>query len=195
MSFFAVMGLAVALAMDALAVSIASGLYLRKVSARQFFRLSWHFGLFQAMMTVVGWMTGLYVRRQIEQYDHWTAFCLLAVVATGMMRQAFHKTGEKKIRRDPTRGWRLVLLSVATSIDALAVGLSLSLVGASVWFPALIIGLTAGLFTFCGLLLGGRAGRILWLRRYAEIAGAIVLYGIGLHILYAHGALSMLKNY
>ena len=184
------MGLAVALAMDALAVSIASGLYLQKVSGRQFFRLSWHFGLFQALMPVIGWTAGLSVRQWIEQYDHWAAFFLLAAVATGMVRQAFCKEEETDLRADPTRGWRLIILSVATSIDALAVGLSLSLIGVSVWFPALIIGLTAGIFTLGGMLLGSRAGSIVWLRRYAEIIGAVVLYGIGLHILHDHGVLA-----
>ena len=190
MSLISIIGLAVALAMDALAVSIASGVYIQRVSARQFFRLSWHFGLFQAVMPVIGWYAGLSVRKLIERYDHWAAFLLLAVVATGMLRQAVSRDEEAKIKADPTRGWRLVLLSVATSIDALAVGLSLSLIGVSVWFPALIIGLTAGIFTLGGMLLGSRAGSIVWLRRYAEIVSAVVLYGIGLHILHDHGVLA-----
>ncbi|MEW6078414.1 MAG: manganese efflux pump MntP family protein [Thermodesulfobacteriota bacterium] len=190
MSLLAIIGLAVALAMDALAVSVAAGVCIQQVSARQFFRLSWHFGLFQAMMPVVGWCAGLSVRRWIEQYDHWLAFLLLAVVGAGMLRQAFGKEDEDEIKTDPTRGWRLVILSVATSIDALAVGLSLSLIGVSVWFPAVIIGLTAGLFTFSGMLLGSRAGRIAWLKRYAEIIGGLVLYAIGLRILYDHGELA-----
>jgi putative Mn2+ efflux pump MntP len=189
-SFLAIIGLAVALAMDALAVSVAAGVYLQRVSVRQFFRLSWHFGLFQAMMPIIGWGAGLSVRQWIERYDHWVAFLLLAVVASGMLRQAFSKTEDDEIKTDPTRGWRLVVLSVATSIDALAVGLSLSLIGVSVWFPAVMIGLTAGLFTFSGLLLGSRAGRVAWLRRYAEVAGAVVLYGIGLRILHDHGVLA-----
>jgi putative Mn2+ efflux pump MntP len=190
LSLLAIIGLAVALAMDALAVSIASGVFIQQVSARQFFRLSWHFGLFQAMMPVIGWYAGLYVRKLIERYDHWTAFLLLAVVATGMLRQAFSRDEESGIMADPTRGWRLVMLSVATSIDALAVGLSLSVIGVAIWFPAVIIGLTAGVFTLLGLALGSRAGKIDWLKRYAEITGAVVLYGIGLHILYEHGAMT-----
>ena len=187
MSLISIIGLAVALAMDALAVSIASGVYIQRVSARQFFRLSWHFGLFQAVMPVIGWYAGLSVRKLIERYDHWAAFLLLAVVATGMLRQAVSRDEEAKIKADPTRGWRLVLLSVATSIDALAVGLSLSVIGVAIWFPAGIIGLTAAIFTFFGLLLGSRAGKIDRLKRYAEITGALVLYGIGVHILYDHG--------
>jgi len=195
LSLIALIGLAVALAMDALAVSVSAGVSIPRVSARQFFRLSWHFGLFQAIMPVVGWYAGLSIRRRIELFDHWVAFFLLAVVATSMLRQAFVKQEASEIKADPTRGWRLVLLSLATSIDALAVGLSLSVIGVSVWFPAVIIGITAAVFTVIGLLLGSRAGRIIWLRRYAEIAGAVVLYVIGLHILYDHGVLSTITGY
>ena len=195
MSLIAIIGLAVALAMDALAVSISAGVYIQRVSARQFFRLSWHFGLFQALMPVIGWYAGLSVRRRIEQFDHWVAFFLLAFVATSMLREAFGKNEESGLKTDPTRGWRLVMLSVATSIDALAVGLSLSVIGVSVWFPAVVIGITAAVFTVSGLMLGSKAGSIIWLRRYAEIAGAIVLYAIGLHILYDHGALAMVSSY
>ena len=194
MGFLTIAGLAVALAMDALAVSIAAGVFIRNVRPRQFFRLSWHFGLFQGLMPVIGWAAGLSVRQWIARFDHWAAFLLLALVATGMLREAFDKAENGGLKSDPTRGWRLVLLSVATSIDALAVGLSLAVIGVSVWFPAVIIGLTAALFTLFGLVLGSRAGRIAWLRRYAEITGAVVLYVIGLHILYEHGVWASLTG-
>ena len=87
------------------------------------------------------------------------------------------------------------MLSMATSIDALAVGLSLSVIGVAIWFPAVIIGLTAALFTFFGLMLGSRAGRIDRLKRYAEITGAVVLYGIGVRILYDHGIFTAITGY
>ncbi len=187
MSLFSLFGIAVALAMDALAVSIASGVYLRDVTGRQFFRLSWHFGFFQAMMPVLGWLAGLSVRDAMLAYDHWVAFGLLVFVATGMLREGLSEDEPDRQQKDPTRGWRLVILSVATSIDALAVGLSLSLLKISVWGPAVLIGLTAAGFTVLGLWTGSRAGNIIWIRRYAEIFGALVLFGIGLHILYEHG--------
>ena len=174
--------------MDAFAVSIASGVYLRNVTARQFFRLSWHFGLFQGMMPVFGWYAGGTVRQWIAQYDHWVAFVLLALVSGDMFRQAFEKnTGDERILRDPSKGFRLVMLSVATSIDALAVGFSFSLLKISIWAPAVIIGVTAAGFTLVGLLLGSRAENVAILRRYSALLGGLVLIGIGVRILYSHG--------
>ncbi|MFZ5564488.1 MAG: manganese efflux pump MntP family protein [Thermodesulfobacteriota bacterium] len=189
MSTLTILGIAVALAMDAFAVSIAAGVYLRSVGLRHYFRLGWHFGLFQALMPVLGWYAGLSVRGLIESYDHWVAFGLLAFVSFNMFREAFD-AGENRSKTDPSRGLRLVLLSVATSIDALAVGLSLSVLKISVWGPAAVIGVTAAAFTVTGLMLGSRAGNILWLRRYTDLAGAGVLLFIGLRILYEHGSLA-----
>jgi len=187
-----IFALAVALAMDAFAVSIASGVALKNVSPRQFFRLSWHFGLFQALMPVIGWSAGLSVRTLIEDFDHWVAFLLLLFVGINMLRSALGKQDEENTCKDPTRGSSLVLLSVATSIDALAVGLSLAVLDVSIWLPAFIIGVVAALFTALGLFLGSKACRFMILQKYAEGAGAIVLISIGVNILYEHKALSFL---
>ena len=111
------LALAVALAMDAFAVSIAAGVSLRTVSARQTFRLAWHFGLFQAMMPVIGWSAGFTIRSRIEAYDHWIAFALLVFVAQGMLRSAFKGEPAEADAKDPTKGMTMVMLSVATSID------------------------------------------------------------------------------
>jgi len=181
--------IAVALAMDAFAVSIAAGVALKSVSTRQTFRLAWHFGLFQAMMPVIGWSAGLTVRNSIEAYDHWVAFALLTYVAQGMLRSAFKGEKDDGGAKDPTRGITMVMLSVATSIDALAVGLSLSMINVSIWTPALIIGLVAGMFTTAGLHLGKWVGSVSQLSRWAEMTGGIVLLGIGVNILREHGAL------
>lgn len=184
--------IAIGLAMDAFAVSIATGVSLKKVNARQIFRLAWHFGFFQAMMPVIGWFAGLTVRSLIEHVDHWIAFALLAFVGIRMIREAFKDVDSKEKQIDPTKGWTLVILSVATSIDALAVGLSLSMLKISIWTPALIIGLVAGMFTIIGLQLGQKVGSAASLSRYAEIIGGIVLLIIGLKILYEHNALAFL---
>lgn len=184
------LAIAVALAMDAFAVSIATGVALKSVSARQTFRLAWHFGLFQAMMPVIGWSAGLTIRSRIEAYDHWIAFALLVFVAQGMLRSAFKADHGETAAKDPTRGMTMVMLSVATSIDALAVGLSLSMINVSIWTPALVIGLVAGTFTTAGMHLGKAIGRLPQLSRWAELTGGIVLLGIGVNILREHGALS-----
>ncbi|MFH2219834.1 MAG: manganese efflux pump MntP family protein [Pseudomonadota bacterium] len=175
--------------MDAFAVSIATGVSLKNVNARQTFRLSWHFGLFQAMMSVIGWSAGLSVRSHIERYDHWVAFGLLAFVAANMIRGAFRDDEDNRKPKDPTRGMTLVMLSVATSIDALAVGFSISILNVSIWTPALIIGLVAGTFTIIGLQIGKRIGAAGNLSSFAEAIGGIVLIIIGLKILHEHGAL------
>ena len=182
-----ILAIAVALAMDAFAVSIAAGVTLKSVSLRQTFRLAWHFGLFQAMMPVIGWSAGLTVRSHIEAYDHWVAFGLLAFVAQGMLRSAFKSDDDKENAKDPTKGMTMVMLSVATSIDALAVGLSLSMINVSIWTPALVIGLVAGAFTTVGMHLGKAIGSMAQLSRWAELTGGAVLLAIGVNILWEHG--------
>jgi putative Mn2+ efflux pump MntP len=190
MDFITMMGTAIALAMDAFAVAVASGVSLKIVSLRQTFRLAWHFGLFQAFMPIIGWSGGLTVRSLIEHYDHWVAFVLLALVGGHMIWEAMDKEKELQPRNDPTKGLRLVMLSVATSIDALAVGLSLSLLKISIWIPALVIGVVATVATAAGLHLGRKAGSSSHLSSYAEVAGGLVLIAIGLKVLYEHGVFS-----
>jgi len=187
--FINIFAIAVALAMDAFAVSIATGINLKTVSFRQMFRLSWHFGLFQALMPIIGWSAGLSVRSYIEHYDHWIAFGLLVFVGGHMVKEAFKDGKTEKPIKDYTKGMTLVMLSVATSIDALAVGFSLSLLKVSIWMPALIIGIVAGTFTLIGMRIGERIGAAKRLSFYAETIGGVVLIAIGLNILHEHGAL------
>ncbi len=190
MSLVSLLAIAVALAMDAFAVSVAAGLTLDRVTPRRTFRLAFHFGLFQALMPILGWAGGLTVRSLIEGWDHWVAFALLSLVGGRMLWEAWSDGGDEEERRDPTRGWTLVVLSVATSIDALAVGLSLALLGESIWVPALVIGLVAFGFTATGLHLGRWVGGLSRLARGANALGGLVLLAIGLRILWDHGALS-----
>jgi len=182
-------GIAVALAMDAFAVAIATGVSLKQVSFRQTFRLSWHFGFFQALMPVIGWSAGLSIRSSIEAYDHWLAFGLLAFVGGKMIIGAFGDEKERGPKSDPTKGYTLVLLSVATSVDALAVGFSISVLKVVIWTPAVIIGIVAAAFTIFGLYLGKKAASGMLVSRYAEIIGGIILICIGINILREHGAL------
>jgi putative Mn2+ efflux pump MntP len=189
MHIITTLGIAVALAMDAFAVAIATGVSLKQVSFRQTFRLSWHFGLFQAMMPIIGWGIGASIQDYVAAYAHWVAFIMLALVGSNMLKDAFQAEDDATDaaiaapRKDSTRGMTMVMLSVATSIDALAVGLSMSMLQVSIAYPAVIIGIVAGLFTIAGLHLGKRISQLTWLSTWAEILGGIVLWLIGLNIL------------
>ncbi len=185
MDWISLLALAVALAMDAFAVALAAGALLRPVTFRHCFRLGFHFGLFQGLMPVIGWLAGMGLLARVAAWDHWVAFSLLAAVGLHMIHEALTDQGaEGADRGDPTRGWTLVMLSVATSIDALAAGMSLALLDIVVWVPALVIGVVAAAFTWCGVLLGGRIGAV-W-GRGAGVAGGLVLLVIGLKILLTH---------
>jgi putative Mn2+ efflux pump MntP len=185
-TLFNIVAIAIALAMDAFAVAIAAGIKLGKINFRQNFRLAWHFGLFQALMPVIGWAAGLTIRQQIARYDHWVAFALLLVVSQNMLREALRPQDDPVAPKDPTKGATMVMLSFATSLDALAVGLSLSMIAVSIWWPALVIGIVAAAFTTFGMHLGTRISKAAVIRRYADAAGGLVLLAIGLNILREH---------
>ncbi len=184
MSVLTILGIAVGLAMDAFAVAVAAGLTIGQITHRHHFRLSFHFGLFQFLMPILGWLAGNTLTLYIQAYDHWVAFGLLSYVGGKMIWESAAGHDHHAPRADPTRGWSLVTLSVATSIDALAVGFSMAALGVSVWIPSVVIGLVAGAMTILGLSFGRRLGEA-WGRR-AEVAGGIVLLGIGMRILYLH---------
>lgn len=177
--------------MDAFTVAVASGVTLKKVDIRQTFRLSWHFGLFQAVMPVIGWSIGSGLSHLIAKIDHWVAFSLLAIIGTRMILGALKSEDREIKNNDPTKGGTMIMLSVATSLDALAVGLSLSMLQIAIWRPALIIGFVALTFTAIGIHLGRIVGANFKLDKYAEIVGGLVLIGIGLRILYEHGVFKL----
>jgi manganese efflux pump family protein len=177
------LGIAVGLAMDALAVSVAAGLSLARVTPRHTFRMAFHFGLFQFMMPILGWMGGSLLAPYIGAWDHWIAFALLACVGGKMLWEAGSEKNPGS-KADPTRGMMLVTLSIATSIDALAVGASMAMLRVSVWIPSVVIGLVAATLSAIGITFGGRMGPR-W-GYWAEIAGGAVLLLIGARILYSH---------
>ena len=172
--------------MDAFAVAIATGIVLGKVSGRQTFRLAFHFGLFQFLMPVIGYLAGMTVERWMKSYDHWLAFALLGFIGGKMVYEGMWG-GEEEGNggKDPTRGMSLVMLSVATSIDALAVGVSLGVLHSeAIVYPGVVIGIVACTFTAAGLHLGKRLGTVFGKRM--EVAGGLVLIGIGGKILADH---------
>lgn len=179
--------IALALAVDAFAVALGAGVTLCHAGFRQTFRLAFHFGLFQAGMNIAGWAAGLSVRSFIEQVDHWVAFGLLLLVGGKMIYEVLSGGDQDREGRDPTRGRTLLVLAVATSIDALAVGLSFAVLNIAIWMPALIIGLVALVLTALGLHLGCYVGKNSRLGPRVEIFGGLVLILIGGNILRQHG--------
>ena len=183
MNFIDAFLIAISMAMDAFAVCLGAGSQPQTSGPRPAFRLAFHFGLFQFIMPVLGWLAGTTVTPYISSFDHWIAFCLLVFVGGRMIWGGFHPEKGSKIN-DPSRGWTMVLLSIAVSIDALAVGLSLGLIGVLVWYPAIVIGVVTGLLSLLGLRIGNSLGEKFG--KTMEIIGGLVLVGIGVRILVAH---------
>ncbi|MBN2041829.1 MAG: manganese efflux pump [Spirochaetes bacterium] len=182
MDFLSVIIIAIALAMDAFSVSISAGMIIKNPDFRQYFRLSFHFGLFQFMMPVIGYFIGAYVEDYIKDYDHWIAFGLLFFIGSRMIYEAFSKKAEES-RKDPSRGIRLIVLAVATSIDALAVGLSIGVLNRPILLPGIIIGVICSLFSITGITIGKNLSKV---SNKAEILGGILLIIIGIKILFEH---------
>ncbi len=176
--------IAVGLSMDAVAVSLAASASNRAPGARATFRLSFHFGLFQAVMPLVGWSLGITVAPAIESIDHWVAFGLLSFVGGRMIYTALKGAEEADLPRDPSRGTTLVMLSLATSIDALAIGLTLAMLGHGIWYAALVIGLVTGSLSFLAILVGRRVGTAIGGKM--EVVGGVALLAIGGRILAQH---------
>jgi putative Mn2+ efflux pump MntP len=171
--------------MDAFAVSIGVSLRLGGISHRQSFRLALHFGLFQFLMPCGGWLLSRSIQSYIQAVDHWIAFFLLLLIGGRMVRDSFnHEDKAMKKRSDPTKGVTLLVLAIATSIDAFAAGLSLGLLNTKVLYPALVIGIVAFILSLTGSRLGPILGKIIGKR--AELIGGVVLILIGSKILFDH---------
>jgi putative Mn2+ efflux pump MntP len=183
MNFFEILLIALSMAMDAFAVCLGAGAQERTSGPRPVFRLTFHFGLFQFLMPVIGWFAGTTIVRYISAFDHWVAFALLAIVGIRMIQSGVSTDGKER-KNDPSRGWTLILLAFATSIDALAIGFSLGVVGVTIWYPAILIGVVTGLISWLGIFLGNRLGQKFGKRM--EIIGGIILILIGVRILLAH---------
>ena len=192
---FVLVGLA--LAMDCFAVSLCMGLTDRREDCARLLAAPLLFGLFQGIMPLIGWGLGLAVQPLIESFDHWVAFGLLLFVGGHMLKEAWgqYKAGacaDSSCLISPELSARrafltLLTLAVATSLDALAVGLSMAFVQASLWWPALIIGGTTFMVSLAGICLGRGLGRFIQGTHYAVAFGGCVLIGIGFKILMEHG--------
>ncbi len=187
MGFGVIFPIALGLAMDAFSVALATSVRLRGVSRRQVFRFAFHFGLFQAFMPLAGWWAGRLVEGFVRSWAHWIAFALLVVIGLRAVSEALGRDPEddEACGTDPTRGWSLVALSLATSIDAMAVGLSFAFLQLDVAFACLVIGLVTAGLTFLGMVFGARIGNRFGPR--VEVLGGLVLIAIGLKIVLTHG--------
>lgn len=183
MNLISVFLIGVGLSMDAFAVSIAKGMTMKKDEVLHYaILLGFFFGLFQALMPLLGWWAGSYFQEFIASFDHWIAFGLLAIIGMNMIRESLHpEVGEQ----DSNLSLKTILiLAIATSIDALAVGISFALLDMSIVTPVIIIGITTFIFSFAAVYIGNLMGGLL--EKYAGILGGVILILIGIKILIEH---------
>ncbi len=176
--------IAFGLSADCFAVALSSGISAQNQSWAKMLRVALSFGVFQAAMPVIGWAVGRTVIGVISGFDHWVAFALLGFVGTKMLFESFRHSDESDKVSDITRGWLLITMSIATSIDALAVGLSFALLDVNIGLASPIIGIVAAGMTVVGFLAGKRAGRLIGKR--AETLGGLILLAIAFRILLSH---------
>ena len=191
MDFIGLFGIAVGLSMDAFAVAVCKGLGMKRVDVRQAVVIALFFGAFQGLMPLVGWALGTQFERFITPVDHWIAFALLAFIGAKMLWDGLHGEGCEECGRDAAQALspkldlrELVMLSVATSIDALAVGITFAFLRVDIASSVALIGVTTFLLSFLGVAVGNRFGARF--ERPATFAGGVVLVLIGTKILLEH---------
>lgn len=191
MNFLTLLLIAVGLSMDAFSVAICKGLALPRTTPKHCALVGVWFGGFQALMPIVGYFVGVNFSDAIRSVDHWVAFALLALIGVNMLREALGKEEEGECVEctdNPLAARKMLPMAVATSIDALAVGVSFAFLGVDIWGAAATIGVTTFLFSAVGVKIGNIFGA-----RYkskAEVAGGIILILIGLKILLEHTVLA-----
>ena len=180
MDIITIIAIAFGLAMDAFAVSITSGITIKHLKINNALKIAVFFGLFQAIMPLVGWLAGLSLKDFISEIDHWIAFGLLSFIGCKMIYESITVQSNEK-HFDPLNVYVLLMLSVATSIDALAVGVSFAFLKVSIVTPVIIFGTITFLLSYLGVYIGDRIGH--FFENKIEIAGGLLLIGIGLKIL------------
>lgn len=182
--FWVIFLIALALAIDAFAVAMTAGAHFKKTTNRQKFRLSFHFGLFQFFMPIIGWFAGSSIVEYISIFDHWIAMLILSVIGIKMIKDGLSNDSIETYKNDITKGLALVSLSIATSIDALAVGFSIGIVEQAIFYPSIIIGVVAAMMTLIGIQLGEKLS--LKFGNKVAIIGGIILILIGIKIVIEH---------
>ena len=188
MSFIALVFVAVGLAMDAFTVSIAKGISLKKATMPQATKVALFFGGFQALMPLLGWLFGLSFEQYIKAFDHWIALILLTLIGGKMLYESFKGEDEEEDEVDPLNTRSLVVLAIATSIDALAVGVTFAFLDVNIIPSIALIGIITFFITFAGVIIGNKVGE--YLKNYAEIVGGIILILIGISIFLEHTVLA-----
>ena len=188
MDFLTLFLIAVGLSMDAFSVAVCKGLSMRKASVGRCSIVGLWFGGFQALMPIVGYFVGVNFRHAIDSFDHCIAFALLALIGINMIREALGKEEDGEecegCEKEALSARKMFPMAVATSIDALAVGVSFAFLSVDIWTSALTIGVTTFLFSFWGVKIGNIFGARH--KSKAELAGGIILILIGLKILLEH---------
>jgi len=185
MELLAVIVIAVGLAMDTFAVSIVTGAAYKQLHIRHTLRMAGFFGGFQAFMPVVGYLAGLSVRQYVSNYDHWIAFGILAAVGLKMIYESF-KIKEERKTPNPANLFVVLVLAVATSIDALAVGITLSLITHAIALAVIVIGVVTFGLSFAGVYIGKKFGH--FFEGGIEVIGGLVLIALGIKIVIQHVA-------
>jgi len=183
MDIITIVLIAFGLAMDAFAVSITSGITIKNLKINHALTIAAFFGSFQAFMPLIGWLAGLSLTDYISGIDHWIAFGLLAFIGCKMIYESTRIESAHK-ETNPLNFHVLLLLSIATSIDALAVGVSFAFLQIAIATPIIIIGTITFALSFLGVFIGDKSGHLF--ENKIEIAGGIVLFAIGIKILLEH---------
>ena len=184
MTFLPLLLIALGVSADAFAVALTKGLHMRRFNLRHAVIIALTFGLFQAVMPLLGWLLGTQFARYITEFDHWVAFGLLARVGGKMLYEAFSSHEDREKDTDRLNLRELAVLAIATSIDALAVGVTLAFLPVSIGWAILLIGVTTAVLTFVGVLVGRRVGARFG--KPAEIAGGVILILIGVNVVLEH---------
>ncbi len=182
MDYLIIVLVAVGLCFDTFAVSVSSGIAKQEIKFFDACKIALVFAFFQAIMPVIGWFLGEQVKRYISEFDHWVVFGILFLLGLKMIVESFKNEEKKKF--NPLHFWVMISMAIATSIDALAVGISFSIINVSILITAFIIGSVTYLASMLGILFGKKTGS--HFGKKMEIIGGIILIGIGIKIIIQH---------
>lgn len=182
MSFLEVFIIGIGLAMDAFAVSVCKGLAMKKIKIKNMLKIGLYFGFFQAMMPVIGYFMGIQFQGKVERFDHWIAFVLLGIIGLNMIREVL--ANDEEIQNDNLSFKEMIILAIATSIDALTIGITFAFLEINIWISVAIIGIVTFILSVIGVKIGNVFGA-----RYEKISkviGGIILITMGVKILLEH---------